>query len=214
MQGNGTAPGLQSNIWLNISPQGFTGNVPACCNAVAEGVDVDQRIGNRIQMESLYIKGLCQWTIGEAGDYVVPRGVRFRVVLDKQTNGEVPNVVDIFAEPSTASITTYGGAVIDYAQTFMNEPSTSLRFRTLADFWVDPPLDGEIAAGQTSVVSQEWERFIPLKGLVTSFKTEAGAVPDVAEVTDHGIFLFACAQGTGTAIPQVYGIVRLRYVDV
>lgn len=209
---------LVGQVWQHISPAGLAIGQPACCNAVSEGIAVNQRIGNRIQLESLQIRGYVSWSVADpgSGDDPFPKPVRLRLILDKQANGDPPTANDIFRELVPADITGYvaaGEALAFFQSVRPNNVSTTLRFHTLRDWVVEPPdTVGTLGPG-TGGIMKEFDIFVPLHGLVTSFQDSGAVTASIADITDHSITLWACPFDT-SGVGQVRGSVRLRYTDV
>lgn len=106
-------------------------------NLIASGSGFNNRIGRKIEMQSLHLHGVLTQT-GTATtttDYT-----RIVVVYDRQTNGAVPVLQDIFTNYSQSSVTS--------STVFSDlNPDERERFQILADYRVVLP--ATTAAGTT-----------------------------------------------------------------
>nr|QXP07743.1 MAG: putative capsid protein [Arizlama virus] len=70
------------------------GGVVTLINGVAEGSDFNERVGRRLTMGSIQIRGM----ITPVDNTVIDQVVRYMIVYDKQSNGAAPTIVDILTD--------------------------------------------------------------------------------------------------------------------
>jgi len=175
-------------------------------NLIASGSGFNNRIGRKIEMQSLHVTGLITQT-GTAttqNDYA-----RICVVYDRQTNGAVPAYTDIFQNYSATSVTS------STAFSGIN-PDERERFVILADVrLVLPATPVSGINGTTDGLSTTFNinRFIKLNNLSVMYKGDS-AVPVIGDVATGALYIttigsFApAAQGYATILSW-----RLRYKD-
>lgn len=171
-----------------------TGEVPATGQLclVQNGTSDSSRIGNKIVVKSIQIRGVQilvpgASTTGACTTYVY-------VVLDKQCNGAAAAVTDVLTGTSLAS------AFINLAN--------SERFVILKRFVTKHACSAGVqtAFSQTSE-PMEWFHKCNIPIL---FDASAGAITDL---TSNNIFLIAGTDGQGDDLVAVDGRVRLRFSD-
>lgn len=196
---------LLENTWTLISPAEEGAASPGCCNGVPQGSTASERIGNRITQKNLSIRGRVTWNYKAIGA-VVPTDirvytspVRIVVVLDTQANSAQPTFDEVFQTISPSDV------VAPYDTLKWNDlagPNIehTKRFRTLKTEMVCPrhdamfsqPLEsGGAGAEDYMVYVQNFEMFIDLKGLVTTFGTGVQGV--IGNLLDNAIHVFAIA---------------------
>lgn len=189
-------------------------------NIPVNGAALYQRIGNKITMKSLQIRGLIQVSSGNAAA-VAEQVARVIVFYDRQTNGAAPAVADVLLAVTQAGATS--SLVTDGIN--MNNRD---RFYVLMDMQVLLPavgINGATAAsnvtsgidingnsGDANQGQYNVNRFIKLKGLETQYKASAGGVGDIAA---GGIFIMciSSADANATAAWNLGFSARLRYND-
>jgi len=161
-------------------------------NGIASGADYTERIGRKIRMKSLFVRGICQQ--GDATGVLINLA-RMIIVYDKQTNGSAPVISDILKESNSASqlnlenrdrfvvladMTNYTGALVTTAtQTYTGQ--------------------------QAHVV----ERYIKLNHEVVF----GGTTNNVGDVATGGLFaVFIGNRAAGDASAYLVSF-RLRFVD-
>lgn len=145
-----------------------------------EGSGFNNRIGRRIRMKSLQLRGFIY--IDNTNAAVRNPGLlRLMFVYDRQPNGAVPSVADLLltTDPSGATGSTV------YAGVNMNNRD---RFFVLRDRTIPIPPLGINGVASTTVGTMVYgppselkiEEFINLRGLEAHFKATTGAVTDIA----------------------------------
>lgn len=156
-------------------------------NIPVEGAAFYQRIGRRIRMKSLHIRG-----------YIIPSNAntaaieqdlkRIMVIYDRQANGSAPVLADV--------LTGYAsdGSTNSNASQHLNMNNRD-RFVVLMDLQVLTPalgINGASAASTATIAADinancgttqgtlNINRYIRLKGLETHFKASAGSIGDIA----------------------------------
>lgn len=152
-----------------------------CSPTIQQGSDSNERIGRKIQLHSLRVKG----TVSKA----TAGGNTFRIVAvyDKAPNGAAPAVTTVFHE-----------------DTPLGMPNTSFRdrFIILRDMTID--LFSETATSHI----RHFDFYVPLKGLVTRYSGNAGTIADVVE---GNIALYWVSSATGDILASNARITYLDY---
>jgi len=175
-----------------------------------QGAAPYQRIGQRIANKSLRIRGN---VIANASNPVGCIG-RILVVYDEQTNGATPAWSDVILAYTAA------GATSSHTADGINMNNRE-RFKVLVDEQFNFPATTVVGDLITAGVVLDttgggrqapwcFDRFVPMKDLVTHFKATAGGVGDVAT---GGIFMFVATSGTDSAFAFEW-TARLRYDDL
>lgn len=177
-----------------------------------QGAAPYQRIGQRIANKSLRLRGTV--------DPVLSNGTaglgRIIVVYDEQSNGAVPAFADVISSYTA----TGANASTAYDGINMNNRE---RFKVLVDEQFALPAltvaAGVITAGQTmdttgnkKAAPWNFDRFIPLKDLITHFKASAGGIGDVA--TGALIMFVVCDSAVTDSAFDFGWSARLRYDDL
>lgn len=161
-----------------------------CLNEITQGAGVYQRVGNKILMRNVRIKGF--FAVAAATDIVI---VRMSVVYDRQPNGAYPTIGDIYANATTGATTQTVGLNI----------SNVRRFTPLRDQQI------EIDAGRGLMVPFDW--YIPCR-LQTEFKA---STPSITDITTGSLLLVISAVPghTGSLVTFATGglVSRVRYDD-
>lgn len=175
-------------------------------NLIASGSGFNNRIGRKIEMQSLHLHGV----ITQTGTSTVSTDyTRICVVYDRQTNGAIPSLTDIFTNYSQTSVTS--------STVFSDlNPDERERFVILADYRLVLP--ATTAAGTTGASDGlqptfNINRFVKLNGASTIYKGDSSpsVIGDVATGALYVITMGSYAPGT-----QGYKAVlswRLRYKD-
>lgn len=104
---------------------------PTLLNSIGAGTDFYQRVGRKVVLKSIMIKGECHISSGNGTGAVTPYEaypVRVALVYDDQVNGAAPAVSDIF------QAVTAGGSTASYPFVGVNLNNRD-RFKILKD-WV------------------------------------------------------------------------------
>lgn len=177
-----------------------------------QGAAPYQRIGQRIANKSLRIRGVVTPATANATCGIV----RIIVVYDEQANGAVPAYADVISAYTAAganSSTAYDGVNMNNRE----------RFKVLIDEQFQAPAttvtgDGVITAGvvldttgNRKMAPWNFDRFVPLKDLVTHFKASAGGIGDVAT---GSLIMFVVGDSVTDGSWQFIWSSRLRYDDL
>lgn len=162
-------------------------------NTVPQGAAVTQRVGKKIQLNSLQFRGAMQNGSAAAGN-----DVAFMIVYDKRPTGALPSITDVLNS---------------VAPTAMNNDANAGRFRILKR--VDEVLIGNLtaAANYTEAAIKSCDYWLSLKGLTTTYKAAGtGAIADIEKGALYMITVGGTAAGTSAA--SLFGAFRVRFVDV
>jgi len=169
-----------------------TGSV-TLLNTVAQGASVNQRVGKKVALKSLQIRGHAR-----NNSTATDNDVAYLIVYDKRPTGTLPAVTDILVSANSAAF---------------NNDANSGRFRIISRW--DAALLGNntAAANLTESFMKSCDTYIPLKGLPTVYKAAAtGAIGDIEE---GALYLVTVGWNVaGTAAASLYASTRLRFVDV
>lgn len=172
-------------------------------NACAVGAEVYQRVGRKIMMQSLHVRG---WITQNQAKAAIPDFCRIMVVYDRQPALTGP--------PALLQSTDATGAVSSLSSDFTNIANFE-RFEVLADIQLD--ICGTSAVGGTAsstITDFKGEyrvnRYIKLKNLVAHYDS-AGV--GTAPVTG-AIYLFTLGETPAANAMYTFNYVtRLRYYD-
>jgi len=175
-------------------------------NLITSGSGFNNRIGRKIEMQSLHLHGVLvqTGTATTTTDYT-----RIVVVYDRQTNGAIPVLQDIFTNYSQTSSTS--------SSVFSDlNPDERERFQILADYRLVLP--ATTAAGTTGASDGlqptfNVNRFIKLNGASTIYKgdTSPSVIGDIATGALYIITMGSFAPGS-EGFKAVLSW-RLRYKD-
>lgn len=190
---NGGAPPMST-----VASTTFTSNI---LNFIPTGTDIYQRIGRKVSMKSLHIKG----RLAASGNPAINDFVRLMVVYDRQNNVSAgPTSGDIFLGQDAAGLTS------TTAWDFKNINNTA-RYKVLMDKSYNLPQFG-ITMGDSVYrdANQEtcFDEYIKLKGAEAQWTTGSN-LPDSGALffIIYGVNLPAAAPTT------VQWVSRLRYSD-
>lgn len=182
-------------------------------NGTEEGAGMWNRVGRKIMLKNLRIRGLLtqSGTVTGVGEYL-----RAMVIYDRQPNGSTPALTDILLGYG------YDGTPSSTVSSFNNiNMNNSERFRILRDYhWSIPNNSQSTTAtapiGAMSIIDYNNDRtqiddFIKLGGLEAQYKSSTGSVADIT--TGH---LFVLTVGNLPAANAGYTLTfsaRLRFTD-
>lgn len=158
---------------------------------VAQGTSVNQRIGKKILLKSLQLRGYAS-----NGSTAVTNDVAVLFVYDKRPTGSLPTVTDFLDTANSRSF---------------NNDSNSGRFKILKR------MDFLLSGTQTTTVgygpAKSMDFYLKLNGLQEVFKAAGtGAIGDIEEGALYMVTVGSNAAGTGAANVNVG--MRVRFVDV
>lgn len=171
-------------------------------NACINGAELYQRVGRKIYMKSLHIRGIMNST-----GVATPGLGRIIVYYDSQPNAAVPTIQGLIQDSNVAA-----GTTADSEINLINRQ----RFKILRDY--DMILPSATAAANVGVgtimdpiyhtLNINW--FIKLKGLETVYNATNGGT--IADITSGAIGITAFVDGNATNWAFAYSS-RLRYYD-
>lgn len=176
-----------------------------CLNTVTAGTGEEQRIGRKITMHSIGIRGVvnCAPQTGVANIDAATE-IFIALVHDKQTNGALLNSEDVF---------TNKGANAILATSLWNNLQFKDRFNVLATrkFNMQNPTAFNDAAatgnGEQAGLQQVFQIFVNLKGMKTLYKA---TTETIANIIDNSLTIVAFCNNTGL-VPQISYNARLRF---
>lgn len=160
-----------------------------------EGNTDQTRIGNKIRVKSVMLRGTCNLPAATAA---TDTSQNFRIIVyqDRQANGAAAAVTDILASADFRS--------------FNNLDNTD-RFRTLAETTIDLVAPGATPSGAAYVFGEATKMFF-LKGklnLDVKYKGNVGDITDLAS-NNIGVLVIAGTDALGT----VGYIARVKFTDL
>lgn len=171
--------------------QPFTGNpLITLLNGVPTGTDWSNRIGRKITMLSIHVRGIFRATSTLANDQLA----RAILIYDAQTNQVTPSGADIFQ------------TVADDAYSYMNLANRD-RFRVIAEFTqvIQPKVTAGVVVASQSY-NYEWYRKLNLSVLYDN----TGSL--VGDVITGGLFMVSVCGGGAVDFVHQFSA-RLRFVD-
>ncbi len=169
-----------------------TGRV-SLMNGIAEGAAINQRVGRRINMVSILLRGLVS-KVSANTDAAV--SIRFALAYDTQPGSALP-VIDDFWDNSATTSNLLGPRKLDYLN----------RFKTLSTWTIVVHGTENVSTGSTQL---PWEKYVKLrKGTYYD-----GVLGTIASLAKGGLYLFE--QGSKQTSPQEAHsevVATLRYKD-
>lgn len=176
-------------------------------NAITPGTASYQRVGRKVHLKSLRIRGVAINDFGQATSLQYGNILRMVVVWDKQPSGTLPTFDTIFGR--TVAAGTESSSFLDAVRyDNMN------RFKVLRDkciMWV-PPIATSAGAGNQQMT--EFDEYIKLNGLETVFSGQTDPTT-IADISSGGLYLFfrVYSSSSATTVNIASAYARLRYVD-
>lgn len=163
----------------------------ALLNTVPQGASTSQRVGKKILLKSLLMRGFA-YTGTTAG----AQDVAWMIVYDRRPTGSLPAITDVL----TAAAPT----------AFMNDNNTT-RFIVLKR--CHEVMLGNTTTPATGGEAIEADFYLPLRGLPQIFKSAGtGAIADIEE---GALYLITVGnRPAGTTAATLSASFRVRYVDV
>lgn len=207
------ARSVQETKSVDLKAAGYTLNTTAqftLINAIQGGSSMWQRIGRKIEMQSVYIVGqFGSLRTASNEDYG-----RIMLIYDRQANSAPPVITDIiksYAQDGTTSSTAYDHFNLDNRD----------RIQILMDERVILPAHTDTAGVETNLGLQDptaeyisFKRYIKLKGLVTQYKAESNPAV-IGDIATGSLYLvtFTANQASGAEGWSFSAGIRLRYRD-
>lgn len=208
----GVDTALTGSTWLNISN---TNGLCDVLNLVQEGNGSYNRIGRKIKLRSLRIRGTVKATLAEeavTGNFYGITG-RMVVVWDKSPNGaSIPTFDTIFG------YTEQDGTEVGVNEFAPLRYDNTSRFSVVRDkcFVLNPVGDNNSGGAQDRMnVSMYIDEFINLKNRETSFNSTANPMT-IANISTGALYIYYRADyntANTTTLNLSNGIARLRYTD-
>lgn len=183
-----------------------TGPVANLLNGVQVGAAFTNRIGSRMEMKSIHMRGTITSTVTD-----VQNILRALLIYDRQPNGAAPVYTDVFQsrdQSGTAATTAISEINLDQRD----------RYVVVRDFqWSSPAVSnaaGVLTNGpEYAPGDNDWNlnEFIPLTGLTTHFKSSS-APTTIADINTGSLYMFFVTSGT-SARWTFSGGFRLRFND-
>jgi len=181
-------------------------------NLVAPGTGSYNRVGRKIFMQSVRIKGLCRSQLkydGTTGD-ILSNTLRCLLVYDSNPNGVLP----VFNEICGRTVQN-GGEDTKFMDPLRFDNTG--RFRILREWvWEATPLCyPDAGTARLLVQTLHLNEFVDLKGLPTNYSGQ-NATCTIADISSGGLYFVARARANGT--DDYFNITdnlmcRLRYTD-
>jgi len=207
-------PNLSSQIGTPLLASVSTNGGCAVLNCVQPGNGSWNRVGRRIKMQSLRLRGAVETLSDNAGGAAATRGalIRLVVVYDKNVSG-TPGTIPLFNQifGTTDQLGNETGAVFDALRW-----DNTGRFRVLRDMTFNTnPNSIPAAAEEGAVNKQAFDEFIDLKGLETVFSGQSNPCT-IADISSGALYLYArmdVATTNSVSILITESNSRLRYTD-
>jgi len=207
---DGDFPQNYTRAYVSDTQTGFTFNDVPCIQNIArvqQGAGIPNRIGNKIALKSLRIRGAIELT-GNGGT-PPPQNARFMVVYDRQVNNAYPAVNNILSNVTTGNTITAG----DYLSSI--NPAFYDRYIVLCDklFILGSNALGSTDQGPTEMKQYVLDEFIKLKGLEVQYSTSTGGAP-IADVTTGALYMIGFGDQSNGGEPYYMNMrTRLRFYD-
>jgi len=184
-----------------------TGSSFTLLNGVQTGTAFFNRIGSRIEMKNLHIRGNIRLNATTAQEAVL----RLIIVYDRQPTGSLPNITDLLQSRDQDGNVDNNGA---------SEINLDLRdrFSILRDMqWYAP--SGTTSSGvvtnqdfpSTDTLPWQINEFIKLKGLGVHFKSSSQPTT-ISDISTGALYATFTTTGTNNAFFATVGF-RMRYED-
>lgn len=183
-------------------------------NLVRAGNGYYNRVGRKISMQSLRIRGMATYVYRNAAATGTLNGgtLRMVVVYDKSNAASIPTFDSIFGnttQDGTESTDDLDAPRLDVAD----------RYRVLKDcVWVVNPSTQNTAGGSANEVNDKlyFDEFIKLNGLITSFDGDSSPMT-ISDINTGAIYIYFRANANTASVAQ-FSIAgnstsRLRYYD-
>lgn len=181
--------------------------VPVLLNAIVNGASIFQRVGNKLNMKSIRVRGVIRNTATAIQDTG-----RIVIVYDRQANGSLPAFSDMFQTVNNAGTTETTGLseininnrdrfiILRDKQIVL--PAVTFTAGVLTNFGPNNANDGE----ENELIIDE---FIKLKGLQSTYRSAGGGIADIAS---GSLFMYFLSQQDTAKWTATY-TTRLRYYD-
>lgn len=201
---------------ISVSPIVSTTNTNdeiQCLNLIQQGAGSWNRVGRKVKLKSIRLKGTAQYVLGLDGSNHLNGGVlRMLLVWDKQPSGNaLPAFDEIFG------ITEQDGTE---SSTVMSPPryDNMGRFQVLMDkcLYINPTTYNA-AAGGDMYYDLPFDEYVKLQGRETNFSGQSSPMT-IADVSTGGLYLVLRANENSAGQKQwsltTNSVARLRYMDM
>lgn len=149
-------------------------------NGTALGTDISNRIGRKILVKSLYVRGYCQLDASSAlvtGQNVPAQMFRMIILCDLQPNGAVPLVSDLITSPTP------------YSQLNLNNRD---RFKVYVDkqFVVDPLVYNTTATQSVAAFNRTIHGIKKFKRINLETVYNAGTTGLIGDINSGALYMF------------------------
>lgn len=178
----------------------------ATINCVQPGTGSFNRVGRKIRMKSLRVRGVLNYFQSNVPATYVNGLFRMTVVYDKQPNGNTPSFDAIFGN------TTQAGAESSIIIDGLRYDNTS-RFQVLKDITICSDVQA-VSAAIPQEQTWHFDEFIKLKGLETVYSGQSNPCT-IADIASGALFIVirADTNTAGAVFTITNSTVRLRYYD-
>jgi len=191
----GTRRTMQEKKTVDVDPTtglfDTTGTV-TLLNGVAVGTDFTDRVGRKILMKSLFIRGC----IGPVDNDTADNASRLLIVYDMQANGVAPAITDVLKSSSP------------YAQLNLNNRD---RFKVLVDkLWnCGKSINTATQAVSNSPTVYSWKRYIRMSREVLF----QGTAATVASIATGSVYLITLGDQAPNGGSKISYSCRIRFTD-
>lgn len=189
-----------------------------CLNLIQQGAGSWNRVGRKIHLQSLRLRGEIVWLLDQEASTLNLNGntIRMVIVWDKQPSGPVGTI--------PAFDTVFGVTGQDGSETtsYLNpvKYDNMDRFSVLRDcvHTFEPPLYNAAAGTQNAVVVRKpFDEFIQLKGREVVYSGQSNPMT-IADVSTGAIYIYCRAAGNISNVNFFTladsSFARLRYIDI
>lgn len=192
-------------IDTGAAPQVSTTGAFALLNGCIQGTDYTNRIGRKIMLKSLYIRGIVASDVGvtmTSPAITVAQQARMIIFCDNQPNGATPAVLDLLNNATTVS------------QLNLNNRD---RFKILVDktFVLDPIVYNTTATQSVAAATNQIRQYKKFKKLNMETIYNSGNAGTVGDMNTGALWLFwigSQAVGVGTDATATWTC-RVRFND-
>lgn len=167
-----------------------------CLNAIEQGDGESQRIGRKVTVTGIYIRGSVNLEPSAASSPGPgsERKVRIVLVQDKQTNGAQLNAEDVMANSAIIPENAFRNLQFDKRFKILGDKTISLNYTAGSYDGTNPGYSG---------MNKHFQFFIPMKMEVTFNATTR----TVSAITDNSLHLV----GVGSTVVNFDYVARLRF---
>lgn len=160
---------------------------------IGQGTGVDERIGRKIMLHKLEIRGYLLWDAEQTAGTDFPSSrspTKIFIIQDLASNGAQCQSEEVFHN--------LGGGEINFATCYRNQDYNN-RFRILKAITIAPQTLGHVNFGSYMQEPNKYRFFrikVPVKGLQITWDT--GTATDISKIRGTSLHIFAFCNYTGT----------------